>query len=552
MSRAYAVLVLVLLTVILVPTLTAVHAQSNPVVDVNSRFELNKYGYAIASETVTFTNDQTTAVAVPDVQIGFGSLGPFIVSVNMTGAQLENTTSVGTYLVRGGQSLPAGGSSSFTIGILMNGIVTHPANGSLQVIILTQPYVSLTLAHLASVIQMPTSTQFAQAPTGFGTTTSSGNVTYTRSQTNVTALAALTPLATVKASSAANFYPLEVYYATRVITVGSQGNPVVTDTLSFQNLGNNALQILTISPLTSASGSVTVIPASVPPLLNPVKVSLTNDGITLSKYSSLLAVQPDANYTIAYQYPLSQQYYSTSGSAVTLNIPEQPPIPAFVHTYSISLSVSPGVSAVQGRPTGLVLKEESPLKTGTLTMAYSLSVGWALDSGVPAASVLFVVLLLGLFVSRATMTEEEETEEESATERASAMIKAFEEKTSLINQMLVDIPNTDPNERDKAYFDELRSRLDAYRSRALQRLNEVKQKSTTQKFFDLLNQLHTTEREVDRASKDALNLYEQYYTNRMRKEVFDRLSPSYRKRLEKALNQLSEELHVAQREAKLL
>lgn len=185
-------------------------------------------------------------------------------------------------------------------------------------------------------------------------------------------------------------------------------------------------------------------------------------------------------------------------------------------------------------------------------MSYSLSVGWAVGQGIPAASAIFALLLIGLYVSRTGMTEEEETEEVSSTERASAMIKAFDEKTSLINGLWPEVAAADPNELNMAYFDELRGRLDAFRSRALQRLNEVKQKSTTQRFFDLLNQIHTTEREVDRATKDKLNLYEQYYTKRMRKEVFDRLLPQYSKRLERALNQLSDELHVVQREAKLL
>jgi len=83
-------------------------------------------------------------------------------------------------------------------------------------------------------------------------------------------------------------------------------------------------------------------------------------------------------------------------------------------------------------------------------------------------------------------------------------------------------------------------------------LNEVKQKSTSQRFYEVVNQIHQTEREVDRAAKDKLNLYQQYYTRQMRKEVFDRLLPQYTKRLERALNQLSDELHTVQREAKLL
>jgi hypothetical protein len=196
--------------------------------------------------------------------------------------------------------------------------------------------------------------------------------------------------------------------------------------------------------------------------------------------------------------------------------------------------------------------DPAPWETGSFKMTYGLSVGWAVDQGIPTASLIFVLLLVGLFVSRTSMTQEEETEEESSTERASAMIKAFDEKTSLINGLWPDIAAANPSELNKAYFDETRVRLDTFRSRALQRLNEVRQKSTTQKFFDLLNQIHTTEREVDRATKDKLNLYEQYYTKRMRKEVFDRLLPQYSRRLERALNQLSDELHVVQREAKLL
>jgi hypothetical protein len=297
---------------------------------------------------------------------------------------------------------------------------------------------------------------------------------------------------------------------------------------------------------------VTVLPPAVPRLLNPARVKLDKFGIALSTTSIGASVNPNMNYTLVYQYPLPQKYYSTSGGQITLDLPTTSPIGAFVNSYVIGFSLPVGVKVVHEPPSAFFNVDPAPWKTGSFTMTYRLSVGWAVGQGVPAASAVFVLLLIGLYVSRTRMTEMEETEEESSTERASAMIKAFDEKTSLINALWPEVAAADPNELDRAYFDELRGRLDAFRSRALQRLNEVKQKSTTQKFFDLLNQIHTTEREVDRATKDKLNLYEQYYTRRMRKEVFDRLLPQYSKRLEKALNQLSDELHVVQREAKLL
>ena len=534
--------------------LTAAQAQSTPRYDVSSRYMLNRYGFAIVQVTVTAQNNGTAAIQVPGAGgfgIGLGNLTSHEVSANVTtGYAWTNSSADGTFLVTGGDSVPAGGSATFALSVLLNGVTSQMSNGSLRVLVLTSPFLSEKVNSLTSVISMPASAQFNGAPAGFGQNFAGANVTYTKTEGNLSARAAV-QYSLIKQITLQDFYPLDVYYASRVISIGPSGNPVVQDTVSFKNLGTTAIQTLTVSPLTTSAGKVTVEPASEPPLLNPATVSLTSYGIDLTNTRVGNPVQPGANYTIVYTYALAQKYYNVSGGTVSFKIPLSPPIGAFVRSYQIQMSLPSGAKATL-QQTSLALSGVSPLKTGTVSMGYALSVGWGLNSGVPLGSVLFVILLLGLFLSRATSTEEEETEEESATDRASAMIQAFEDKTSLINQLFAEIPASDPNERNKAYFDELRGRLDAYRSRALQRLNEVKQKATSQKFFDILNQLHTTEREVDRAAKDTLNLYEQFYTNRMRKEVFDRLLPQYRKRLEKGLEQLSEELHVVQRESKLL
>jgi hypothetical protein len=531
---------------------SAVYSQSTPQVSVHSSYVLNRYGFATDTVTVKVKNNGTGAIKATGsggIEIGFGSiLTSLIVDANLTsGYNWSNSSSNGNFLITGGGTVPAGNSTSFALTVLFSDVVSQASNGTLQVVVLASPYVSTKLTALSSIIQMPTSTTLAFAPRGFAQTYTGTNATYSRTQDNLTTTSASDLLCMIEQYSLQDLHPLVVYSASRVISFGTGGTPQVQDTISFENLGTTEIQTLYVTPLAPSDASITVEPAGEPPLLNPASVSLTNFGIDLTTAQGENPVPVGGNYTIVYQYPLDQKYFKVSGDSVSLQIPRAPPIRTYVKSYTIRLSLPEGTKAVWSGPVGVTLTAKSPFD-----VRYTLPIGWALNAGVPGASVLFVVLLLGLFISRTTTTEEEETEEETATERASAMIKAFEDKTSLINQLLAEIPNADPSERDKAYFDELRGRLDAYRSRALQRLNEVKQKSTTQKFFDLLNQLHTTEREVDRAAKDTLNLYEQYYTNRMRKEVFDRLLPSYRKRLEKALDQLSEELHGAQREAKLL
>ena len=231
-----------------------------------------------------------------------------------------------------------------------------------------------------------------------------------------------------------------------------------------------------------------------------------------------------------------------------------PPIPAPVDTFTLSMSLPNGLRATQAQ--SRVVQNATPITSGEQTFAYSLTLGWASDRAIPTASVIFVAALVAFFVSIERQEGEEAEGEEKEGGRITgdipAMIKAFEEKVDLVNTMLREVPKEDPNNLNKAYFVDLRSRVDTFRSRALQRLNDAKQRSTAQRFSEQLTRIHDVEREVDRATRDILNLYEQYYTRRMRQETFEKLLPSYRKRLESALNQLSDQLNLTQREAKML
>jgi len=544
-----------MLLCLIVPGRLSVHAQTPlPEAKGTSQYVINRYGYALLNETIVFSNDGNTTMVVPGFEIGFGNLTSKVVSYNITGGGFRlGGASDEMYDVVAGQKLSARGNLTFGMQALLNNVVTTASNGTLQVQVLVRPSFNLTLVTLKESVDMPASTTFASVPVGLTAATGSSGVTYSATVDNVAAPAAQTQLKSIKQTSGQDFHPLIVYQAERVISVDSRENPVVTDHIFFQNVGTTSLSMLYLAPLTGADSTVTVIPPPVPHLLNPTSVALSDYGLNLTTTAAIGApISPMENFTLVIQYPLPQKYYTSSGGVITLTIPNTPPISAFVDSYSVQFSLPTGYRVVKASPPAYMDVVPAPWEAGSLSMSYGLSVGWALSDGVPAASAIFVLLVIGLFVSRTSTTEEEETEEESSTESASAMIKAFDDKTSLINSIWPEIASADVNELSKAYFDEIRGRLDTFRNRALQRLNEVKQKSTTQKFFDLLNQMHTTEREVDRAAKDKLNLYEQYYTRRMRKEVFDRLLPQYSKRLEKALNDLSDELHIVQREAKLL
>ncbi len=549
-------LLALLLVVSVIPAISGVQAQGGPQVSVKSGYYLNRYGFAVVNETISFYNNESAAVQAPSITVGLGNLSGSIADFNFTGVGFTvsrvNSTS-GDFVVGGSPSVAAGATAKVTVSVLLQNVVTV-SSSKFKVLVLASPSLSLKVDSLLNFVQMPGYTQLSSAPTGMGTSGAGSNTSYSSTRAKVGPQAASTSARVVKAASSAttqDFHIVKVYSATRSISTGSDGLPVVTDTLVVLNMGPTALSTLYISPLTTSSSSVTILPTGGPRLLSAQKVALSGNGITFTANSAIgNPVPAGSNLSISYSYPLLSRFYSASGGQVSVTIPTRPPIPTFVQSYSILSNLPLGVKLTAGSsqsPGGL-----SPWARGQNSLAYSLSVGWAADGGVPASAIIFILLLVGLYVSRSSVTTEEETEEESSTEMATAMVTAFDEKTSLINEVWPAVEGEDVNNLDKKYFDDVRGRMDSFRSRAVQRLNEMRQMSATAKFSDLLNQIQTTEREVDRAAKDKLNLYEQYYTKRMRKEVFDRLLPQYTKRLERALNQLSDELHLVQREAKLL
>ncbi len=555
MNRLACALLLALVFALAVPFPLASSAQSTPSIQVTSQYYLNRYGFATVNETVSFSNTGNASVTIPNVSLGFGNLSSRVISYNLTGTGFTpGVASGGNYTVLGGKSLAAGANSTFSLQALLGNVVETYANGTTYVQVVVRPYLNVSLSSLKEAVIMPEGTQFTASPTGTTVITSGNSTKYTSPALVVAQPEAMTQTLVIKNAAGQDFHPLVVYLAERTITVNSDYAPVVTDRLFLKNEGNTSLTWLYISPLVASDGTVTVIPPSTPHLLNAEPVVLSDDGIELATSSAIgSSVSPSANLTLTLQYPLAHKYYTSSNGVVTITLPDTAPIQAFIEKYVVNFSLPAGFKVVEAPPAASLNVAPIAWQSATLSMSYGLSTGWGVSYGVPGASVVFVILLIGLFVSRgATTREEESEEEESSAESASAMIKAFDDKTSLINSIWSEVASAEQKELNKAFFDEIRGRLDSFRSRALQRLNEVRRMSTSQRFFELLNQIHTTEREVDRAAKDKLNLYEQFYTKRMRKEVFDRLLPQYNKRLEKALNDLSDELHVVQREAKLL
>src|SRR5207245_11389676 len=88
---------------------------------------------------------------------------------------------------------------------------------------------------------------------------------------------------------------------------------------------------------------------------------------------------------------------TASGGRRRVHLPLTPPIVAPVDTVTLSMSLPNGLRATQAQ--SRVVQNATPITSGEQTFAYSLTLGWASDRAIPAASVIFVAALVAFFVS---------------------------------------------------------------------------------------------------------------------------------------------------------
>ncbi|TLX97184.1 MAG: hypothetical protein E6K96_03995 [Thaumarchaeota archaeon] len=549
-----------ILLLVALPYDVGAQPQEGPVVTVTNQYIVNRYGYAVMNETVKYNNSGSSPVQIPTLQMGVpqnissrlvGNYSLVGEGYSLTTTTAPNSTGL-LFSVSSQNTLQPKAVSGFSLEAVI-GNISLKTNSSTGILVLEYPSLNLQVNTFNALIQMPTSTFISPLPQGWTSNQSSASrATYKRTFTGFSPASPHALLGTLQSSTSMDFHPIHVYSASRFVTAASNGSPQVQDSITLKNSGISDLTSLHLATLNS-SARVTVIPSMSPPLLNPTSVAISNGVIDLTR-SPFVAIPSGRNFTLTVAYALPAKFYTVSGGNVQVDLPLTPPIAAPADTFTLGMSLPNGLRATQAQ--SRVVENATPITPGGQTFAYSLTLGWASDRAIPAASVIFVVALVAFFVS----VERQEGEEAEGEEKEGGgisgdipdMIKAFEEKVDLVNTMLREVPKEDPNNLNKAYFVDLRSRVDTFRSKALQRLNDAKQKSTAQRFTEQLTRIHDVEREVDRATRDILNLYEQYYTKRMRQETFEKLLPSYRKRLEGALNQLSDQLNLTQREAKML
>jgi hypothetical protein len=528
-------------------------------VSVDHFYIITPYGFGVLNDSFTFTNPSNSSTAqIQPIQVSLPSnIATRTVGVVLSPSDqfsVSQSSSNGTTVLTitpDQPTLNAGASATVALKAVLNNIMnyTHGSyTNAAKFLVLVSPGLNTNVTTLKSTIILPTGGAFTQAPLGFASPVANATApAYVQNQTAVQPRAFAEYLNFTDTNQNA-FTPITVNSLVREIVPAANGVPMVQDTFTIYNIAAYDVSEIHLYLLNPALTEVTVLPSTSPPLLNPQITDLGSGDLAFASNSLSSELLPNTNLTLTVEYALPPAMMHVSGSAVTITIPYSPVIAAPVLNYSIILAPASGVS-----PTGqtsILDKTVTPFTPGNVVFTYNVSVGWAADQAIPAGVFVFAVGFALFAIQKKPETEEEEEMEEKGVRRVADVLNAFEEKTGLESQYMEELASAPKGKITRADFDRMRTEISDLRSRALQRLAEMKQELGSGKQFDLLTRVVEAEKEEDRAFRDYLNLYQQYFGSRMNEETYRRLQPNYRKRVDSAINRLSDLLHETQTEEK--
>jgi len=526
-------------------------------VSVNHFYIITSYGYGVLNDSFIFSNNGTSSVQIPTIQVGLPgnvasrTVGVVVSPSDQFSVALSQQNGSTTLTITPSQpTLGAGSSSTVALKAVLNNIMNY-TNGaytnSAKMLVLVSPSLNVNVTSMKSTIILPTGGALQQAPSGFASPAANSTApSYTLTQTALQPHASAAYLNFTDTNQSA-FTPIIVNSLVRTIVPSANGSPMVEDTFSIYNVASYNIAQIHLYLLYPGLNVVTVLPNTVPPLLNPQIIQLGSGEMAFASTSIASPLLRNSNVSMTLSYPLPSTLVKVTGNSVQVTISLSPLIAAPVTNYSIILAPAKGI--VPSGSTSVLGRTVTPFTPGNVQFTYTVSVGWAADQAIPAGALIFAVAFAMFAIQRPSVKEKKKEEEEETLETGD-VLKAFEDKTGLETQYMEELSSASKGSVSKTDFDRMRNDVSDLRGRAIQRLTELKQVLGSGKQFDLLTRVGDAEKEEDRAFRDVLNLYLQYHGSRMNDATFKRLQPTYRKRLESAVNRLSDLLHEVQTEEK--
>jgi hypothetical protein len=510
----------------------------------------NTYGQFQVNETLYQTTNSTSSLGsvtfgFPSAFVGHvaaisakGTSGSTPLSVTSSSSIGANNTLAISLSIQ--PPLQAGVNSSVALGFYVLDTFAPIASGNYSAPILFSPAVNIPLDKIVTSIVLPYLTTHIVDPTsmqkaGFSHTvgTNATLETWDYSGTNVSnsVRSAYVEVFSNPQSSGA----LDFIFIGRQLSVNSNGQVIVQDTLKIRNNGDNTLDSLSYQPLTNST-TINWYPNSQPPLSNLAPITVSAGELDLN--STGMAIQPNSSATLVYQYQLGQQYWNSSNGSYMVSIPSASPINAIIDTLQISTLSVPGI-AISGGQIIRTAFNTTAIPGGPTAFNYHVGIASAFGSALPIAGLMFIGVFVGAIVFRPRLKSKEDSDT-----TFDSLTKVVEDKVSSTNEILSEL-KAKSSAVTRNELNVARTRVDDFRIKTNSKIASLRAQlsASTVAIQTGFNEVLATDRDFDRVVRDIMNNYDQFISRKMKEETFQRLQQSNEKRLQNITNALLDRIH---------
>lgn len=516
----------------------------------DSTVTLHELGLITINETFTVTNPTSSPVEMPTLHLlmpseYFGKItatnidGPVEMILTIT------NSSRGTILSAfhmSQLSLPPNGESQIiTIGFAVEGAVEPFPLDFYRFIVPILPTVDgIMLNEVRSTIVVPATLTFGNVTDGMAIGGSGLAITISGTFGNVSSSEQRNEFVHLVEQPAAGVFTLVDFEdASRTVVVSPNGLISVREEFLMKNVGFGTLTELNMIPIDDSVIRVTVGATSDPPLKNPTRLFLISNRLDLQRaFSSVL--RPGEKILVIYEYNLDREFLESTFGSVKVSVTPSPPVDSLMGSFKVGIELPFAFRLIDG-PNSVDIDGTEQLFGTDIIYEFRPGIIWASGTAFPIGTGIFLILLLGFFLSqRADVKAEREI-----VLKINKLAEIYQDKISIVGSIVSNFKRLEVGKMERRQVENVRGEMNSIRSKTSSRVSELRKAiiELDPKVGSSFAELSTQDQSYDRAVSQFIQTYDLQIQRKIKSEVFRTKTTDLDKQINKRASNIVNLVH---------
>ena len=516
----------------------------------DSTVTLHELGLITINETFTVSNPTSSPVEMPTLHLlmpseYFGKItatnidGPVEMILTIT------NSSRGTILSAfhmSQLSLPPNGESQIiTIGFAVEGAVEPFPLDFYRFIVPILPTVDgIMLNEVRSTIVVPATLTFGNVTDGMAIGGSGLAITISGTFGNVSSSEQRNEFVHLVEQPAAGVFTLVDFEdASRTVVVSPTGLISVREEFLMKNVGFGTLTELNMIPIDDSVIRVTVGATSDPPLKNPTRLFLISNRLDLQRaFSSVL--RPGEKILVIYEYNLDREFLESTFGSVKVSVTPSPPVDSLMGSFKVGIELPFAFRLIDG-PNSVDIDGTEQLFGTDIIYEFRPGIIWASGTAFPIGTGIFLILLLGFFLSqRADVKVEREI-----VLKINKLAEIYQDKISIVGSIVSNFKRLEVGKMERRQVENVRGEMNSIRSKTSSRVSELRKAiiELDPKVGSSFAELSTQDQSYDRAVSQFIQTYDLQIQRKIKSEVFRTKTTDLDKQINKRASNIVNLVH---------